>query len=125
MVKITFPDQATEKRAIGFLLGRFSGRIKKRREHLVPEIALEALAQQNIPFSVKGKAANQQPIPKNLSAALSAYPKARRIFESLPPSHQREFIKWIEEARKPETGRRRAEKSVQMLLKRMQSKNRN
>src|SRR5215210_2997320 len=55
MITITFPDRETEKRALGFLLGRFSGRVLKSGEHLVPEAALEALADQNIPFSVKGK----------------------------------------------------------------------
>lgn len=54
-VTITFPDRETEKRALGFLLGRFSGRVLRSGEHLVPESALEALADQNIPFSVKGK----------------------------------------------------------------------
>jgi hypothetical protein len=56
MITITFPDRATEKRALGFLLGRFSGRVLNSGEHLVPEAALEALADQNIPFTVKGKA---------------------------------------------------------------------
>ena len=42
--------------ALGFLLGRFSGRVLRSGEHLVPEAALEALADQNIPFTVKGKA---------------------------------------------------------------------
>ncbi|MBI3464905.1 MAG: hypothetical protein HY000_17890 [Planctomycetes bacterium] len=56
MVTITFPDRETEKRALGYLLGRFSGRVLRSGEHLVPEAALEALADQNIPFTVKGKA---------------------------------------------------------------------
>ena len=56
MITITFPDRETEKRALGFLLGRFSGRVLKSGEHLVPDAALEALANENIPFSVKGKA---------------------------------------------------------------------
>ena len=55
MITITFPDRETEKRALGFLLGRFSGRVLKSGEHPVPEAALEALADQNIPFTVKGK----------------------------------------------------------------------
>ena len=62
MVRITFPDRATEKKAIGFLLGRFSGRIMKGGEHLVPETALEALAQEDIPFNVKGKATYAQQV---------------------------------------------------------------
>ena len=39
MITITFPDRATEKRALAFLLGRFSGHVLKSGEHLVPEAA--------------------------------------------------------------------------------------
>ena len=53
MVTITFPDRETEKHALAFLLGRFSGRVLRSGEHLVPEAALEALADQNIPFTVE------------------------------------------------------------------------
>ena len=60
MITITFPDRETEKEALGFLLGRFSGRVLKSGEHLVPEAALEALADQNIRFEVKGKATYEQ-----------------------------------------------------------------
>ncbi len=56
MIAITFADKETEKRALAFLLGRYSGRVLKSGEHLVPEAALEALAQENITFTVKGKA---------------------------------------------------------------------
>ena len=62
MVAITFPDRATEKRALAFLLGRFSGRVLRSGEHLVPEAALEALADQNIPFTAKGKATYEQEV---------------------------------------------------------------
>ena len=60
MITITFADRDTEKRALAFLLGRFSGRVAKSGEHLVPEAALEALADQGIPFTVKGKATYEQ-----------------------------------------------------------------
>ena len=56
MVTITFPDRDTQRRALAFLIGRYSGRVLRSGEHLVPEAALEALADQNIPFTVKGKA---------------------------------------------------------------------
>ena len=62
MITIIFPDRETEKRALGFLLGRFSGRVLKSGEHLVPEAALEALADQNIPFTVQGKTTYEQQI---------------------------------------------------------------
>jgi len=60
VVTITFPDHDTEKRALGFLLGRFSGRVLKSGEHLVPEVALEVLADQSISFTVQGKSTYEQ-----------------------------------------------------------------
>jgi hypothetical protein len=62
MVTITFPDRETERRALAFLLGRYSGRVLRTGEHLVPEAALEALADQNIPFTVQGKASYEQQV---------------------------------------------------------------
>jgi hypothetical protein len=55
MVTITFPDRATEKRALAFLLGRLSGRVLRSGEHVVPEAALQALADQNVPFVVQDR----------------------------------------------------------------------
>ena len=55
MITITFADSETEMRALDFLIGRFSGRVLKSGEHIVPEVALEALADQGIPFTVKGR----------------------------------------------------------------------
>lgn len=60
MITITFSDRETEKRALAFLLGRFSGHVLRSGEHLIPEAALEALADQNIPFTVKGKTTYEQ-----------------------------------------------------------------
>jgi hypothetical protein len=54
-VTIRFPDRETEKKALAFLLGRFSGHVLSSGEHLVPEAALEALADQSISFTVQGK----------------------------------------------------------------------
>jgi len=60
MVTVTFQDRETERKALAFLIGRFSGRVTASGEHLIPEAALEALADQNIPFAVKGKATYEQ-----------------------------------------------------------------
>jgi hypothetical protein len=56
MITITFPDRATEKRALAFLIGQSSGRVLRSGEHRVPEAAPGALADQGIPFAVRGKA---------------------------------------------------------------------
>jgi hypothetical protein len=69
MVTITFPDRETERRALAFLLGRFSGRVLRSGEHLVPAAALEALADQNIPFTVKGKTTYEQQVAAIRGAA--------------------------------------------------------
>jgi hypothetical protein len=56
MITITFPDRETEKQGLAFLLGRFSGGVLSSGKHLIPEAAVEALAIQNIPFTVLPKA---------------------------------------------------------------------
>ena len=60
MVTITFPDRDSERRALAFLLGHSSGRVLRSGEHLVPEAALEALADQNIPFTAQGETTYEQ-----------------------------------------------------------------
>ena len=60
MIMITFPDRDTEKRGLALLFGRFSGRVLRSGVHLVPEAALEALVDQNISFTVQGKATYEQ-----------------------------------------------------------------
>lgn len=72
MVTIVFPDRETEKKALAFLLGRFSGRVLRSGEHIVPEAALEALADQSIPFSVKGKTTYEQQMAALRSPAADA-----------------------------------------------------
>lgn len=72
MIVVTFPNKETEKRALGFLVGRFSGRVLKSGEHLIPEAALEALAEQDIQFTVKGKANYEQQVAAIRGAAASS-----------------------------------------------------
>jgi hypothetical protein len=69
MITIRFPDRATEKRALGYLLGRYSGRVMKNGEHIIPEAALEALAEQDISFTVLGKSSYEQQMAALRSAA--------------------------------------------------------
>jgi hypothetical protein len=78
MVMITFQNRTTERKALAFLLGRFSGRVLKSGEHLVPEAALEALAEQNIPFNVKGKASYAQQVASIRGAASTSIQRRPR-----------------------------------------------
>ncbi|MEI9894496.1 MAG: hypothetical protein WDN28_11575 [Chthoniobacter sp.] len=54
MIWIRFSDAETEKRGLGDLAGRFSGKTWKSGETLVPEEALSHLAAAGIKFSVEG-----------------------------------------------------------------------
>ena len=53
--------------------------------------------------------------PPELLAALANHPAARAAYEALPPSHQREYAKWIGEAKQTETRAERAGKMVRRL----------
>jgi uncharacterized protein YdeI (YjbR/CyaY-like superfamily) len=56
-------------------------------------------------------------VPREFSEALDGNLAADAAFQALPPSHQREYVRWIDEAKKDETRRRRGQKAVTMLLK--------
>jgi hypothetical protein len=55
--------------------------------------------------------------PREFAEALDTDSAARAAFLALPPSHQREYVGWIEEAKKDDTRRRRVQKAVTMLVK--------
>jgi hypothetical protein len=63
MIRIRFPDPDTEKRALGFLAGRFSFRSWSDGETLVPSAALASLALAGIQFSTVGPATYEQFAP--------------------------------------------------------------
>lgn len=53
-------------------------------EHLVPEAALEALADQNIPFSIKGKATHEQDEREQTAFRAFARKQAARLARENP-----------------------------------------
>jgi hypothetical protein len=63
MILIRFPDADAERRALGFLAGRFSFKSWSSGEMTVPETALAYLAAENIPFCVEGQATYERLIP--------------------------------------------------------------
>lgn len=58
----------------------------------------------------------QVSIPVELSEALSENEAAERIFAALPPSHRKEYLRWISEAKRAETRRRRATRAAEMMV---------
>jgi hypothetical protein len=51
-------------------------------------------------------------LPPDLAAALQRNAPARRGFEALPPSHRREYIEWLIEARREATRTRRLQQAL-------------
>lgn len=60
--------------------------------------------------------ANPLAVPDDLQALLHVNPAAATKFEKLAPSHRKEYIRWIEEAKKEETRLRRLQQTIERLL---------
>lgn len=54
-------------------------------------------------------------VPPDLAAALAASAKARATFEGFPPSHRREYVEWITEAKQEATRQRRLAQAVEWM----------
>jgi hypothetical protein len=57
-------------------------------------------------------------IPTDLAAALAKTPAQQQSFAALSYSHKKEYVDWIESAKKPETRQNRLEKMAEMLAAR-------
>jgi len=57
-------------------------------------------------------------IPTELENALAKNGKAKHFFEQLAPSYQKQFIGWIEVAKRQETKERRVKESIALLERR-------
>jgi uncharacterized protein YdeI (YjbR/CyaY-like superfamily) len=58
-------------------------------------------------------------LPDDLRGALDD--DLRAFFDSLSYTHQREYVRWIEEAKRDETRRRRVDQAVSMLRERVRT----
>lgn len=55
------------------------------------------------------------PIPPEFAAALDASPAARATLDGFAPSHRREYVQWITEAKRPETRDKRIAEAIALL----------
>lgn len=60
-------------------------------------------------------APRQTAVPDDLAAALAQVPGARERFDALAPSHRKEHVRSVEEAKKPETRTKRVAKVVEVV----------
>ena len=66
-------------------------------------------------WRVERKKREPLPTPDDLAAALKKNTKARKTFEDFSPSHRREYIEWITEAKREETRKERLAKTMKWL----------
>jgi uncharacterized protein YdeI (YjbR/CyaY-like superfamily) len=54
-------------------------------------------------------------VPDDLASALKRNKTARAVFEGFSPSHRREYVEWITEAKGEDTRRRRLQTAVEWM----------
>ena len=54
--------------------------------------------------------------PEYIATFLAQHHEAHRTFNALPPSHKKQYVAWIEQAKTEKTRTNRMEKMVKMLL---------
>jgi uncharacterized protein YdeI (YjbR/CyaY-like superfamily) len=102
-------------------MGHF-GRITKRSD-LPSKAVLAGLVKKAAALNDQGVKVARAPkrapkpvtVPADLSAALGKRPTARAGFAALSPSHQREYVEWITEARAAETRARRLAQAIDWM----------
>jgi len=102
-------------------MGQF-GRIRSI-DDLPPERKLVALVRQAAKLNdegVKAPRAKREPkgplqVPADFAAALNKHRKARAAFEAFSPSHRREYVEWITEAKQQSTRERRITTALEWL----------
>lgn len=54
-------------------------------------------------------------VPDDLAAALKAAPAARKTFDAFSPSHRREYVEWVTEAKQPGTRAKRLAQAIEWM----------
>jgi hypothetical protein len=55
-------------------------------------------------------------IAKDIAVIFDENPTAKELFNKMSYTHRKEYIRWIEEAKKPETREKRKVKMIEMIL---------
>jgi uncharacterized protein YdeI (YjbR/CyaY-like superfamily) len=93
---------------------------KNRVVQLIREGRMTAAGLATVDFSlpeadVRRPKRPELPLPDWLKTGLMASPKAWENFSKLPPSHRRNYIAWISDAKREETRQRRIREAIKML----------
>lgn len=55
-------------------------------------------------------------MPDDILSVLVGNPEAKALFDAMNYTHRKEYIRWISEAKKPETRENRKKKMIEMIL---------
>jgi hypothetical protein len=69
-----------------------------------------------VSFELRATPADVVPVPADLATALRREKTARAAFDALPPSHRRQLLRYVDDARTPETRQRRLIRTVEHVL---------
>lgn len=78
-------------------------------------IASEGTALRKKPVGAKKEAKPELPLPPAFVAALEANPAAKATLDAFAPSHRREYVQWIAEAKAEATRDRRIAQAIEWL----------
>jgi uncharacterized protein YdeI (YjbR/CyaY-like superfamily) len=67
------------------------------------------------PTRSKPKPKKELPVPQDLSAALKRNKKAMATFDGFTPSHRREYVEWITQAKGEDTRKRRLDTAIEWM----------
>ncbi|MEJ6023779.1 YdeI/OmpD-associated family protein [Ramlibacter sp. PS4R-6] len=111
-------DEAKGKEAMGEF-----GRIESLRD-LPPKTQLAKMVKAQMALIDAGQSVVRKPkhepkpppeAPAELLAALKKNAAARRTYEAFPPSHKREYVEWIVEAKRDETRQSRLAQAIEWM----------
>jgi uncharacterized protein YdeI (YjbR/CyaY-like superfamily) len=54
-------------------------------------------------------------VPEDLADALASVPEAKARFDKLAFTHRKEYVRWVTEAKRDDTRRRRVAQAVEMI----------
>lgn len=84
---------------------------------LIKEAVARGVADAAAPKVARPRSAKPLPeMPADLAAALAKKPKALANYEAMSPTHRREYLEWVLEARREDTRVRRVVQAVERLL---------
>jgi hypothetical protein len=61
-------------------------------------------------------------VPEDFAELLNKHPKAKELYDSMSYTHKKEYVSWIEEAKREETRKRRLQKSIEMIVNKQSHK---